>query len=652
MAKSKTTNEEKIKHKKTLTKQTPNDKKDDNKAEKINTHKHPLSKKKLWTIIVSIVCAVVLIAIVISTAIIVTRRKLDMTPNSVITYNNHTNLRVVSPANNVTVYNESNPTYYSNGTVLVENEDTDTYGVYSYTENKQIIPTDYQFANITPITLNVNGEEIQENIFKVGNKFGEISNEVAFYNDEGEKLNISCYDSDKKENFAYIKQRKLNVSEKRKGVKVSIKDKFEDNKIYITSATYSTSYIVDGKYNYEIWNLTAKDGTTYKNLYKVENKQRELIQTINNLNGNSIELSDTTLEICFLKNNEPCFYTTQNITSSSGNSLLKINVYDINLNNIGSTDISTERLKIIFNVGNKLIFQFKQSTNEKEYDYAIGTSYYKVSTYSLNLKNGKYKEEKFDYLISDVNTEFNSETALIKAQKIDKKLLGDSQLLIMNDFLHTKEIDYEINTITQITNERFLVDNNLGQYIIDDKYNLICYLGNYDNYFTTGNAIMLSKTATGYTYVCSLDGIVVKKYETDKIINAYHDKYYMVKTTTKKDDGEYNEVYLETLGVRQETPLYSQKADSESYIYKGVEYVAYNDTILKDGVSIITRVRKNGDYYTYEFYNIDGDKLLQLDNFISTNRVLNHWHYEDDESVLLYISTNVGGIGYTLMVDR
>lgn len=652
MAEQKKNNKEKVDTKKASTNKETINKKDEKIAKKQNKTKQPLSKKKLWIIITSIVCAVVLIAIVISTAIIVTRRKLDMTPNSIITYNNHTNLRVVSPANNVTVYNESNPTYYSNGTVLVENEDTDTYGVYSYTENKQIIPTDYQFANITPITLNVNGEEIQENIFKVGNKFGEISNEVAFYNDEGEKLNISCYDSDKKENYAYIKQRKLNVSEKRKGVKVSIKDKFEDNKIYITSATYSTSYIVDGKYNYEIWNLTAKDGTTYKNLYKVENKQRELIQTINNLNGNSIELSDTTLEICFLKNNEPCFYTTQNITSSSGNSLLKINVYDINLNNIGSTEISTERLKIIFNVGNKLIFQFRQSTNEKEYDYAIGTSYYKVSTYSLNLKNGKYKEEKFDYLISDVNTEFNSETALIKAQKIDKKLLGDSQLLIMNDFLHTKEIDYEINTITKITKERYLVDNNLGQYIIDDKYNLICYLGNYDNYFTTGNAIMLSKTATGYTFVCSLDGIVVKKYETDKIINAYHDKYYMVKTTTKKADGEYNEVYLETLGVRQETPLYSQKADSESYIYKGVEYVAYNDTILKDGVSIITRVRKNGDYYTYEFYNIDGDKLLQLDNFISTNRVLNHWHYEDDESVLLYISTNVGGIGYTLMVDR
>ena len=77
-----------------------------------------------------------------------------------------------------------------------------------------------------------------------------------------------------------------------------------------------------------------------------------------------------------------------------------------------------------------------------------------------------------------------------------------------------------------------------------------------------------------------------------------------------------------------------------------------NDKILKDGVSIITRVRKNGDLYTYEFYNIDGDKLLQLDNFVSTNRVLTYWDYEDDNSVLLYISTNVGGIGYTLMVDR
>ena len=119
-----------------------------------------------------------------------------------------------------------------------------------------------------------------------------------------------------------------------------------------------------------------------------------------------------------------------------------------------------------------------------------------------------------------------------------------------------------------------------------------------------------------------------------------------------KKDGTYNEIYLETLGVRQTTPIHSQKQDSETYTYNGIEYETYNDRILRDVVSIITRVRPNGSTYTYEFYNIDGEKLLQLDNFATSNRVLTYWHYEDDESMLLYISTNVGGIGYTLMVDR
>ena len=654
---SRTTYTTKKTNKKTVEKQ-PKQAKNQNTDN--NSKKQPLSRKKKWIIAVSIVCSVLLITTIVTSAIIVARRKLDMTATAIATYNNHTNLKVVSPANNVSVFNESEPTYYSNGTVLVENEDTDTYGVYSYTQNKQVIPTDYQFANINPIELSVGGEGINEHIFKVGNKFGEISNEVAFYNDEGEKLNITSYDSDKQENFAYIKQRKLSVSEKRKGVKVKIKDKFEDKKIYITEASYSTSYIVEGKYNYEVWNITAKDGLVYQNLYIVENKQRELVQTINNTEGNSIELNTNNVQIVFLKNNEPAIYTSRTVSTVATGTILELSVYDINLNKIGSAEISTENLSATLLVGNKLLFQYETEASEDEYDYTKSvssyygdqTKYYQLSTYSLNLKNGKYKKEKFKYLITNYNNNFNSATVLLTVQEIKDKALQDSQLMLINDNLRTKEISYDINTITKLTEDRYLVENNQGQYLIDDKYNLICYLGNYDNYFTTGNAIMLSKTATGYTTVCSLDGIVVTKYHTDKIVNAYHSKYYMVKTTTKKSDGEYNEIYLETLGVRQDSPIYSQKVDSETYNYKGVEYVAYNDKILKDGVSIITRVRKNGESYTYEFYNIDGDKLLQLENFSTDNRVLTYWDYQDNESILLYISTNVGGIGYTLMVDR
>ena len=625
----------------------------------ITKGKQPITKKKLWIIITSVLCVAVLLTVSIAAIITATRRRLDMTPTSVITYNNHTKLRVVSPANNVSIYNNSNPTYYSNGTVLVVNEDTDTYGIYSYVRDHQVISTDYEFSKITPINLQCNGVNTGDTIFKLGNKFGEISNKITFHNDDGLDLKITEYDSEKEENYVYIKQRKLNTNEKRKGVKVTTKNRYTNEKVYVSNVNYSTSYIVEGKYNYEVWTITTTDGKTYQNFYKVEDKQRELIQT-NNLLGNSVELSDTELQMTILKNNEPAFYTISERASLNGEPLLNLTAYDINLNNIGSVDISTEHISSIVPVGNKMFIQFKTPCSEDDYDYAevqenyssTTTTYYQLETYSFNLKTGNYKKEKFKYLITDFNNSFNSETVLITARKIKDKTLQDSQLLLVNDYLKTKEIGYEIDTIAQISKDRYLVENTQGQYLIDSNYNLIAYLGNYDNYFTTGNAIMLSKTATGYTYVCSLDGIVVKQYFTNKIKNVYNEKYYMVETTTKKEDGTYTEYYLETLGVRQGTPLVSQKQDSETYTYNGVEYVGYNDQILADGVSIITRIRKNGETYTYEFYNIEGKKLLELNNFVSTNRVLNYWGYSDDGNILLYISTNVGGIGYTLMVDR
>lgn len=617
----------------------------------------PSKKKKLWILITSILCVTVCLAITLTSVIITTRKRISVTPTNIITYNNHSKLRVVSPANNVSVYNSSNPTYYSNGTVMVVNEDTDTFGIYSYFENREILPTNYEFSKITPINLKNEGINTGETLFKLGNKFGEISNKITFHNDEGEDIKITEYDSDKNENYVYLKQRKLSISEKRKGVKITTKNRYYLEKVYVTNVSYSTSYIAEGKYNYEIWNLTTKDGKTYQNLYKVENKQRELIQT-NNMIGNSVELSDTEVQMRILKDKEPAFYTITERADLDKGGLINITAYNLDLNNLGSAEISTQNLSTIVPVGNKFLIQFKTPCSEDNYDFVNyntsnnTTTYYQLETYSFNLKNGNYKKERFNYLITNYKDKLNSETTLITAQKIKDKTLQESQLFVINDFLNTKEINYEIDTISQITKDRYLVENSYGQYLIDDKYNLISYLGNYDNYFTTGNAVMLSKTSTGYTYVCSLDGIVIKQYFTNKIKNVYNEKYYMVETTTKKEDGVYTEYYLENLGVRNKTPLLSQKEDSETYTYNGIEYVGYNDQVIADGVSIITRVRQKGETYTYEFYNIEGKKLLELNNFTSTNRILNYWGYSDNNNILLYISTNVGGIGYTLVVDK
>lgn len=622
--------------------------------------KQPNSKKKKITLITSIICAVVLIVTSIVSIVLITRKEWNLSPNSAINYNNHTNMRIVSPANNVSIYNTSKPTYYSNGTVFIENVDTDTYGVYSYIENKAIIPTDYLFDNIIPTPLINQDGELDKTIFKVKNKFGEISDIISFYDDKGNNLNLTEYNEDEKQNYGFIKQRKLSVSEKRKGVKVSVKNKFIDEKIKIKDIDYVESYTRNGIYNYELWKLTTNENIEYLNLYKVEDNERILVQTLNNITGNNIELSNSNINTVFLKDGTPAFYVSETITNLSSNKLLRISVYDIELNEIGNYDFSDENLSASFIVGNKLFVQFITPASEDDYDFSkihqssfsTTITYFKSETYSINLKNGKTKQEKFNYLISGMNADFNPETVLVYAQKFEDNILKDTEILLINDKLQVKKISYNIDTITQINKDRYLVKNTQGYYIINEDYDLICSLGKSSNINITKNSVILADYTTGYSYVCSLDGVVVKKYKSDDLIFINDDKYYIVKVETEKQDGTYNELYLETLGVRDETPLYSQKASTETYFYNNQEYVAFDRQIFSDGISIITRVRKNGELFTYEFYNIDGVKLLQLDNFTTSDRTLNYWNYSNEDYALLYISTNVGGIGYTIVVDK
>jgi len=619
----------------------------------------PMSRKKLWTIIISSIVAVVLLTTSIVTIVLLTRKKWDLTPTYTITYNNHKNLKVVSPANNVSIHNESNPTYYSNGTVFIKNNDTETYGVYSYIDNKEIIPTSYEISNITPIELKNGSASTKEYIFQLNNKFGEISKVIKFVNDNGEDIKITHFNSEENENYAYIKQRKMSVTQKRKGIKVKTKSKFYNKEIKITNAEYVKSFIAEDKYNYELWNISSSEGIIYENLYKIEDNERILVQTLNNVTGNAITLDKIDLTINFLKNGDPVFYNSTLVTANSDETILHFKIYNKDLEEICSEQISYNNINSTFVVGNKLIVQSITNGNEEDYDFTEMTDsytptigYYKIKTTSFNLKNGKVKEEKFKYVLTDVNDSFNTETVLLTARKIEDKNLGQSELLIINDKLQTKQISYEIDSITKVNDSRYIVENDQGQYIIDENYDLICYLGQSQNYFVTENAIMLSNIYTGITHVCSLDGIVVKSYNNENIINASDSEYYIVKTETEKEDGTYNELYLESLGIRQKNPIYSQKQDSESYIYKDTEYVAFNYEIINDGITIFTRVRKNNDTFTYEFYNIRGEKLLQLDNFTTPNRVLNYWGYYDESGALLYISTNVGGIGYYLVVDR
>lgn len=607
-------------------------------------------------IVMAIICSIVILIGIVMSILLITQKKYDLTPNNTIEYNNHTKLVVTGPGTNYKITNNSNPTYYSNGTVQIEDSQSGTFGIYSFLSNSIIIPAKYTNENITPIALKCNNENTGEHIFRVGSKVGELDNKISFVNDQGTPLNITSYDNDTYVNYGEIKEKKLDIASKRKGVKVSTKNKFSTKKIELLNAEYIESYI--GKnYHYETWKLTDKNGAEYVNLYEVKNKQRNLLQTINIELGNSANLMEN-IKLNILSDGTPRLMSYNYQEVSDTETIAEITIYTINYRKKDTAKITlNEHLSTYFQVGDYMYFQYTTPATEKDHDYYDvidgETKYYNVSTHKLNLKNGNYTDIKCKYLITNADTSFNPNTALLTIRKIKNKTLSDSQLMIANETLKMKEVNYTIDSITKITKDRYLVENEKGQYLIDDDYNEICYLGDYNSFFTTKESIILTDDNSNFTYIVTLDGVVIKKYPSKQIINVYDDTYYIVKTEKVENNVTITEKYLERLGIREKTPIYSQANETSTYKFKGIEYVNYSDTIIEDGISIITRVKQqeNGKF-TYEFYNIRGDLLLTLNNFNTPNRTLNFWKYKDKNNAILHIATNVGGVEYYLTVDR
>jgi len=643
------------------------------------------NKKKI-IMIIAIVCCVVLVASLITTVILLTRKKFDITPNTTVTYNDHKNMKIISLDTNYSIVNDSSPTYYSNGTVFVK-DNVGRLGVFSYNENKLIIPVvhasnTYSTSSgeiqryplrefeLTTAKYNVNSTNFgldtthtEEHIFKAGDA---TTGKIKFYNDEGTQLNVSYVDDTTLETYAYINQRKMTIKEKRKGVKISTKSKFEHEKIAIIDANYVMSYSNGGS-TYEEWEIISKDNTKYTNIYKVEDKQRTLVQTINNPIGNdSVFANNQTTVVPFvLENGKIRFVVFNSINRSSYETQTiladykQLSIYDEELDLIETVELKdNENINSAFVIGNYVYMQYIYVATEDDYDFAytnptdLSVMYFRYENYRLNLKNGDYDDFKFDYLIEDLNAEFNTDTIQITTLPIEDKKCEDPKSLIVNSKLKTKEFKPKIESITKITDNRYLVENSDGLYLINEYYEEICYLGNYNEYFTTKEGIMLTSWNEGYTYVVSLDGIVIKKYDRYLISNIYDDTYYLVKVKTEKDGIPYTEYYKERMGIRESNPVHSIADGSEQYTFNGTNYVSYNNEILSDGISIITRVRISTNGYAYDFYNYDGDLLLTIDNFKTENRILIYNGYSDENCHSLYISTSTAGVGYHLVVDR
>lgn len=637
--------------------------------------------KKKKIIIIAICCTVLLIGSAIG-IIIATWKRFDLTPNASISYNNHTSLKVVKLPDD---YTEVGSDFYTNATTMVKNKDYN-YGIYSYIEKDMVVPAKYEQSNIKVVDIKDTKGNILENIFKGTINDGSTL-DIAYYTSSGSRLSITEFDSNSNQMYGRIMKKDLSVTLKKKGVKVKSKNDFDSKKIAISDAVFKTAY-VGNDYHYEIWEITSKDGDTYSNLYSVSNGKRKLVQTLNNLVGSNIEETIGSVDISqldwlneegrkwvdglfegedypvyFLKDGTPMIMQLSlSYSNEEDNSLtLAVNIYDINFNLEDTAYVSiNENFHTALRVGNNIFIQYTRPASEKKYDYAVVengiTKYYKLETYKLNLKTGSYVLASFDYLINNYNNSFNIETALVHAKKISSKLLGSESLMLLNDQLQTKEINYEFDSITKINGERFIAHGDNGDYLIDEKYNQIAYLGNTENFFTTSDALILSysEDASTNTYVCDMNGRIIKKYNDDEIENIYDNTYYLVNTTRVIDDNTYEEKYLERLGVRQNTPIHSQLPGSNrTYTYDGKEYIGYSDTISNENeivARVITRVSENEDNgYTYSFFDMENKLLLKVNTTSSDCSVLALC--ESDDYILIRI-TDRSNFETTLLLNK
>lgn len=596
-----------------------------------------MSKKKK-IIISSVVVGVVLLSIIL-TVILVNIKRFDISAQNRFMFNNHTKMEVISIDDKYTPYGDVR----NNGVQTIHTSTDYKYGLFSYVENKVIVDTKYD--QINHLNTSLNSEKTYFQLIDGAN-----SSKIQVVDEHGKNLKFLDYNESDNQTYSYIKSRTIEFDEKKGKVRLDIDKKYHDEKIIVSDISFiEEKYFNDDLY-YEIWGLTTSDGITYENLYRIKKGKRELLQTINNEIGNSVECKD--LELEFLTNGTPLFIGFNSTYFESTVNSLEYIVYDINFNEKGRSEpISVEllfsHLSNSFRIGNYNFMQFLIPTDESKFDYSVttnsGIEYYNVRTYKLNIKNCKFDQVNFDYVVNGVVDISNLETTLINASLIKNKKLEASQNLLINDRLQTKEISYQFNTLKQINDDCYLaIYESTTQdkyYLIDDKYNLIANLENFENIFATSNAIIMQDT--NYQYVCNLEGIIIKKYPINSITNISHEKYYLRQETVFENGENVQKFYLEQLGLSKDLPLI-EYSETNKYKMNNEEFENIN-IVLLDGATLIVGCKLNASNYDYYFYNIEGN-LLHTQTNLTTSNLSPTKFYSNDNNVVI----SFGGTAYLL----
>ena len=586
-----------------------------------------MSKKK--KIIISVVFVVVLLGTVITGVILANLRRYSMKHQSEYDFNEHTKMT------EIVLSSQYNPTdgFNNKGINKVRTIDN-KYGLYSYVLNKMIINPIY-----TSIETLSNNKTTGKSYFKLNSN--DALNKIQVVDENGQDIGLFEYNETEQKTTTKIKSRDIDYSTKHDTLTTKIDNKFKDENVNVRSVKFDSVPFYNDAYCYEIWAITTLDDIQYKNLYKVTEKGHELIQTINAETG--ISLDKTHLDIEFLVNGTPIFTNQRDVSFKGEITANEISIYDINFNLKGSATISSEldQYSIAeFRVGNNIMFQYKIPASEDNYtisetDEHGETTYYRLETYKLSLKNGSYNQITFDYLINSYYDSFNTETVLINASKIDDKKAQGPHNYLINERLQFKEINYEFNHIIKINDNRYVasISGRSNFNLIDKDYNLISRFENCLTVLATEDTIIAN--SDGYYYICNTDGVILKKYATQNITYIKDNQYYIKKVEKVANNKTTYEYYLEQLGCTKDTPLYTYSS-ADKYTFNGATYDNIRLTNTQYA-TLLTTIKQTNTGYTYQVYTIDG-KLLTTLNDQPSEVFEPEILYSDDDNVIVYIN--------------
>lgn len=625
---------------------------------------------KTRNIIISIVCVAVLLAGIITSIVLATRKIFKIDYDSYASYNTHTTMKdldfdksILIPNNPVGYTNET----YTNGTMIVKESGSELHGIYSLLEDKLIVDTEYtQSSNPAELGIAVETTDEHDTLFRLTN-----GNGFRLVNDEGIDTELTFIEDNK--TYAHKMSREIITTSKKDEVRVKIKNDFIKEKIQISNVELLQDYHGED-YEYEVWKLTTTDAVVYQNIYKVQNGKRQLIQTLGLTEG--IEFTTPNNFAFFVSSEgEPLIQEVYEITRNAGSSTpitigYKYKLYDIKYNKIGELEIDNEIMSNvghIVHVGDYTYFQVVKGATEKKHDFYIAESlpdtlYFNVTTYKIDNSKATMTEVNFDFIIEDVyykNSDTlenltsllstQTHTATLSIREIEGKQLNPSKLVLVNEKLQTRDIEYVCNEIIKLSDKRFIaIDGEDNYYLIDNNYKLIKRLGKIDSYFTTEDSILLN--INSITYVCNLDGVIIKKYNSDNITNIHHERFYLVNEIVNENGAEKTRYYLEQCGYRHENYIYETYAGMNSFKYNEETYAklmvagvnnTYSD-LNSSNLSIIVRIKEvSSTNYTYEFYNYENDALLTLSNLPNSNMTITPV-YSNDDTVIIYCNYNDG----------